>query len=655
MFRNKAGNLLGWVLVAVLGLSHDVGAWRASGGWRELSSDWPLAIHDHALQFHSSTIAPRFLRQSWTTAGYDPSFMAGYPKSLLFPQSATMFDVAGFLTGSYRPAQTYKFTILIAMSLLPWLVALAGWLWNLGSGAIATSVAAFLLYVWTDGGGAGFPLNYALFGMVPYLLSVPLSLVVVALFTRYLDQGGAGRWLAATLASIVVFLIHVTSVMLLAPVGLASYVFAVWNARRAGQAFPGSKHLGIGSMPVLAVAANAFWWWPALWLLEMKGSSSFAFEHSEESVWGRVARIVTSEAPIQGVLVALLIPGLVVLGRRDKLAAMGLGAFAAVGFFWGYLAAWFPWLGFLQPGRHTYAFFAAGSVASGILLAELLSKLREGSGRLDLWLGLGLVAIGLRLFGPSVVESVGVRLGRGDQPPFLSSRPTPRQTWIVATIRAHLKPGERILYEESGTDLPGVPDPYQGGRYSGLLPYMTGVEVIGGPYLRVALTTNFTQFGEGKLFGNPDWDEPFFRKYMRLYGPVAIICWSPRALAFCRAHPDLIEVVDSHAIMLPVFDPREGRWVRSRSELLFGRIRGFGGKTIRGQAEVVAEPGRLRVLRASSDELDGSVVLRYHSVPYLRGRPPGGLDAVRLEEDPVPFLTIGARSTPMDLQLDVPP
>ena len=61
-----------------------------------------------------------------------------------------------------------------------------------------------------------------------------------------------------------------------------------------------------------------------------------------------------------------------------------------------------------------------------------------------------------------------------------------------------------------GVGLPGVPDPFQGGRFSGLLPERTGVEVIGGPYLHASLKTNFTQFGEGKLFGRIRLGSPLF-------------------------------------------------------------------------------------------------------------------------------------------------
>jgi hypothetical protein len=119
-------------------------------------------------------------------------------------------------------------------------------------------------------------------------------------------------------------------------------------------------------------------------------------------------------------------------------------------------------------------------------------------------------------------------------------------------------------------------DPFAGGRYSGLLPHLAGVEVLGGPYLHAALTTNFTQFGEGKLFGQARWGRERFVRYARLYRPAAIVCWTPWARAFCRAQPDLVEVLDDDGVVL------------------IGRVNGFGGPTIRGTAGGAGRAGPAR-------------------------------------------------------------
>jgi hypothetical protein len=218
--------------------------------------------------------------------------------------------------------------------------------------------------------------------------------------------------------------------------------------------------------------------------------------------------------------------------------------------------------------------------------------------------------------------------------PFLSSRPSTRLRWVVDRVKAHVKPGERILYEEGGKDLPDLLDPYQRGRFSGLLPGLTGVEVLGGPYLYAALTTNFTQFGEGMLFGKKDWNRDDFVRHARIYRPSAILCWTPHARHFCRSNPELIQVLED-----------EGT-------LLIGRVIGFEGATIEGTAKVEAMPGRLTI-REMTPGVDGSVVLRYHSVPCLRTSPPIAMEPVLLEDDPVPFIRLRPTSDTRDVTIEL--
>jgi hypothetical protein len=642
----RAARVAGLVLLLV-GLLHGFGIYLACGGLAEMLSPWPLALHDHPLQFHSSTIAPRLFGASGTNAGYDPSFMAGYAKSVVFPQSAQLFDMVAILSGGVAPAQAYKLTVFLAVAALPWLIAWAAWLWGLGPWAVTTSAGLFVLYAWTDGAGGDFPLNYAYFGMVPYLLAVPLGLVALAAYTRWLERGGWGGWLGVAILAAVLWTVHITAPMTAVPAGLAAYFAASARVPRPGW----SRHVGTWMLVPTTLLANAWWWWPGLSLAGTKGESGFAFAHPEP-VARRLAELFWSQPPIQPLLLGLLVPGLILVGRRSRAAAWALGGYAAAGFAWGYLAGAARWLDFLQPGRQTYAWQAAATVAGGAALVELAHRLRPAGWSVRLGLLLALALLGVRIFGTEVVLRLPKRLGDAHRPPFLSSRPPERLRWVVERVREHMQPGERLLYEESGIDLEGIPDPYAGGRFSGLLPYLTGVEVLGGPYLHAALDTNFTQFGEGRLFGRLDWDEGFFRRHAAIYRPQAILCWSPRAVAFCSAHPELIEILAVDDRRVTVLDYATRRAGSTPSRLVFARVKGFDGPAVRGLAHVVAEPGRLRIESARADELDGLVVLGYHSLPRLRGRPPVRIEPIRLGNDPVPFIGFRPPAGPFALELD---
>jgi len=631
--RRTRGLALGLIVLA--SLAHGWAIWRGLGGREGIEGPWVPWRDDHPLYFHSALVTRAFLAQSWTTAGYDPSFMAGYPKSVVFPASSTLPELAVWAFGGDRPERAFKLFILLAAASAPWIVALAGRVLGMGAGATATAVLLFLGYVWTD-----WPINYVGFGMLPYFVAAPTCLAAAGAFGRFVDLGGFGRWAAAALLASLAFLMHLTAGMLVAPAGALAYV-GVWVARRRrGEGLPIGRHLGVWSVPVVVLALNAFWWAPALWLSGTKGDSGFAFVHPEGSL-ARIVQLFTSEAPAELILIGLGLPGLVVLASKGLGRGLALAGVAAAGWFWAYTAADFRALDFLQPGRHTFALYSALALASGAAGAAAVERLRPAPGasgaaavRLDRWAVVAAALIGVRLLGTPTVASVRSRVLA--EPTFLSAQPPPRFFWVLKRFQENVKPGERVLYEEGGEDVPGAPDPFGGGRFSGLLPWKTGAELIGGPYLRAALRTNFTQFGGGRLFGREGWDRAFFERYARLYRPRYMLCWTPHARRFCRENPDLATVLDDDGT------------------LLFARIEGFGGDAIRGSATVEATPGKL-VVRDMVPDLDGRVMLRYHSVPSLRAQPAAQVDAESAEDDPVPFIRVRPAAGASEVTLEMAP
>ena len=612
------------------------------GGVTGLRSANPLTLHDHAIQQHNAWVTRPMLARTGLAAGYDPFFMAGYAKSLFSSPSSTLFEVAALATGGVAPTVVYKAVVFLSIAALPLLVAFACLILGLRGVTSLAAVSMFLLYLWTDGAGGGYPMAYASIGMTAYLLCVPLGLVVTAAIVRFLAEGGRLRWCGAAILAALVFLVHVTSVLFLAPAALAACLAVAPGTKRRGSRI----FAVLWFLPLAAIALNAFWILPASWLRNTRSPGAAFLVNSDVSdpVLGRLARIVWKETPSQAFSLALGLIGLAALSRRDRVAATALGAFAAAGFALGYLAGFTHALDFLQPGRQTHALYSAASVLAGIGLAEIGGRVRSiGSRRLNIAALVALVLIGVRVFGMNVEDSVRNRLGlRVDHPslPYLTSEPRPHFTEILDSVRAITKPGDRVFYEEYGITVDkNEPDPFAGGRYSGLLPQLLGVEVIGGPYLHVGVKTNFTQIGEGKLFGRTGWDRDRFLAYAKLYRPSAIVCFSAGARTFCLRNPDLVHV-SYH---------REGLFV--------GQVVGFAGPAIRGQAEVAAEQGRLRVTGLVPDDLDGLVVLRYHVVAGLRCRPEMPIVPILLEDDPVPFLGLrpAAGQTQTLLDIGFPP
>ena len=620
---------MAWSLAALLGVLHGVAVWIGIGGLAGMLGEWPILSSDHGFHYHHGLMTRHFLRTTGFSAGYDPSFMSGYAMSVISGTSSTLTNLVILAFGGDRPAVAFKVMTFACVAVLPWVVLLAGAVLRSSPVANVSSLSLFLLYFWTD-----FPVSYAEAGMTAYMLSVPLDLLSIALLTAYLDRGGAAAWLAAATSCAAVFLVHLTSAMVLGPAGLVTYVVALRRARRVGRPFPASRHLGFFAIVPFILAVNAFWLLPAYWLASTAGESAALFIHPE-SVLRRVASIFWSEPMIEPLLIGVGLIGLATLARRAPSAAAGLGSVMIVGFGWGYLAGAFRSLDPLQPGRQTYACYSSACLLGGIGLAEVLSRLRPiGPGRIDRVALLALLLVGIRVFGPYFEASIRYRLLRAS--PFLSSRPTPRLLQVVEQIREHVEPGERLLYEETGLDKEGLGDPFAGIHISPLLPHLAGIEVLGGPYLHTPVDANFTQFGENRLFGKKNWDRDFFVRHAKLYRPAAICCWTQKARNFCLANPDLIRVVSDDGT------------------ILIGRVVGFEGATIRGTAKVEAGPNRL-VVRDAVADADGLVVLRYHAVPHLTADPPAAIEPVLLEDDPVPFIGLRPRSGPITIRMTLPP
>ena len=154
--------------------------------------------------------------------------MAGYAKSVVFPSSSTLPELVVTFCGGNRPEFAYKIYVLISAAAVPWLVALACFLWRVPTAGTAIAVFLDLLYVWTD-----FPINYVTWGMLPYFVAIPVGLASTGAFARFLSSGRMLRWLVATVLSSMACLCHLTAAMVITPAATLAYASVFLNRRAA--------------------------------------------------------------------------------------------------------------------------------------------------------------------------------------------------------------------------------------------------------------------------------------------------------------------------------------------------------------------------------------------------------------------------------------
>ena len=232
-----------------------------------------------------------FLKSSWTTAGYDPSFMAGYAKSVVFPSSSTLPELVIAAFGGNHPEFAYKMYVLVSAAAVPWLIALACVLlensrpgeWRSPSCSICST------------SGPTSRSTTSFWGMLPYFLAIPVGLAATGAFGRFLTGRGLINWLISASLMSLAFLIHFTTAMIIVPAAALAYCrgghTSFEASRRRGATSARSRlglewtrvrnrrmsawfHLAVWMIPIIVLTVNAFWWLPGIWLASTKGRAA---------------------------------------------------------------------------------------------------------------------------------------------------------------------------------------------------------------------------------------------------------------------------------------------------------------------------------------------------------------------------------------------
>ncbi len=591
--------------VSVLMLGHACLTWRALGGSEGMRSPDPVLVDDHIFNYYSAVITRTFLSDSGTTAGYDPHFMAGYAKSILWPPSATLPEVAVFLFGGVSPALVYKLYVLIAFLAFPVCVWIATWWMERDAVTALLALGASLILFWTD-----VPTAYMRFGMVSFVLSSALGLLIGACFLRLI--AGADR--AARPAFLVLLpigcLTHLTIPILLAPALGISYLFAMRRIAVRDQFW-------IWGTVLHTLIANSFWVIPGILLWSTRGPTERFFVNPEGL--SRLLELFGRSPPMEPVLLAGGLIGMFAGGWRTRETQVLLAVACAWFFFLGYCAGQLGLWNSMQPGRNTLQLFVWCAPLTARAVTNLFSPVAARCGHRTAIGVYVVLAIGASLLvGPRLVQNItALFTNRGV---LLPSKLPAEHLEVLGWIQSHTDAGDRLFFEERNRDVPAGPDPMATHRLAALVPLKADVELIGGPYLGVQLATRFTQIGDGEFIGRRPWTPADFAAYSRLYGVKYIVCWSLPAQFFCRSNPELVAVE------------------HQTDSFLIGRILLPSKPAILGECRVRARLNEIRVEDAKAEE--GKLILPYHWVPGLTTDKGVALSSIRLLDDPVPFIVV---------------
>ncbi|HVO95558.1 MAG TPA: hypothetical protein VMT22_22065, partial [Terriglobales bacterium] len=199
----------------------------------------------------------------------------------------------------------------------------------------------------------------------------------------------------------------------------------------------------------------------------------------------------------------------------------------------------------------------------------------------------------------------------------LRSRFLPELSAIIDWVKRDTPTTGRVLFEESGDESGFV---YDRTYLSSFLPGLTGQQLIGGPINLYNDRHHFAEFHSGQLFKRDvrSISDQELRDYLSRYNIGAIVCFDPTLIQRLRSIPGLVNIEENVGPIHLMQVNQPLTWFLS------------------GDGEVTASYNRLELSALKGNE----VILKYHWVEGLTAQPQAKIEAIKIADDPIPFIKL---------------
>jgi hypothetical protein len=579
----------------------------------------PIAFDDYALQFYYGQLGSRFLREGGVTYGYDPSFMAGYPKSPIYYPSSKPYELSLYLFSGFDPGAVFNWTVFSMLALLPFLMYGAATNFGASPGerlaVVALSLVPHHLFPMVD-----FYSIMEAAGMVPFIFACFLSVFVVSLMYRFLSTGGRRAGVALLATAPLLYLSHLTAVFISA-LPIAVIYFAKFRAA------PLRRHLWLWLVLVAIVAAN--WHWIQGYLLfshyadlrdfyTREGMEQFAPAQG----WLAVFSVSVLEPRIVSLAPALFGPiGLYLWWRDRQIEKLAIFSLQILFLFFVCFHGIQLGLSAIAPGRMTlplalYLIFPAAH-AMAVVGSKAALRIRRlplpGRGgeisvaaAAALVLAIGVAGMQGKFFRPFTLVGLEEREGF-----------TKQGMALIEWLRDNTDSKGRILHEETNRKS----HRYYGSHMPAWIPLYAGRELAGGPAPHALLQHNFLRFIAGTFRDEPlrRTDAKTLASYLSLYNVRWVLAWKPSTKRRLTRLPftELMGTFDKFSLFRIEIPP---------------------SYFLRGGGRVELDGSRIRLLDVTPE--DGVVAIKYHWLETLRSDPPRPIEPLYMLDDPVPFISV---------------
>jgi hypothetical protein len=570
----------------------------------------PVLTLDHAVHYYQVVRAGEICRDSFCLHAYDPYFMAGHPGGTVFDIDSKGTELFCALLRFMGSARALKLFVLLAHLLM---VATIYYGCRRLDYRYDECVYATLLLLAFWHWGRPYAGDFRFAGMFAFLFVTHLSFYLVGAFNSFLERDSSWRFF---IIGPLTFLVHPTAAVLL-PIPFIA-LFIVQRLRIADGRLRYAWAKGILFRLILwciiVFAVNAIWIFPLMKYLDIKLPSQTFLQI--KGITGLMAILIKpGNIPPIGVCLLAII-GSVRLYTEKRYKEFFVPASGALFLFLlASYGVYIPAFDQMEPGRFLYSalIFIIPLAGAGLRIClEIVGRLTRKRSQVKYT-----TAIVVFLF--VIPPWLGFISARSFFKHTLSTTMSPEMKSLVAALQENTDSSGRLMVED------GPAWRYGHSHFPSILPLITGVEQIGGPYPHTFIKHHFATFQTTKTMGKPllNWEAGAFTEYLELYNIRWIMTASLPATTFIEEKTIFERIWSSDHFTL---------WLVPGNST-FTDIAGISVRATYNLIEVA-------ISAPDNFPPPDRILLKYHWDPALRVDPPARISQIMFLDDPVPFISL---------------
>jgi len=584
----------------------------------DIFSNTPIYTDDYAMHFSQCLSTKRFLSSKGKCWGYDPFFLAGFPRSALVNADNKAWELLFFILSPISEGFAFKLYLILFLLLYPFFLYAAARNFNLsrGTSLIASVLAILFFYL-------SIAVDLVSWGMLSYVFTSYFSIYILSLFYRLFEQFSLKRCLTLTFLSALILLMHILSPFHLFIPILILYVFYLKKLSHY-------QHVLIALMAVIILVINSYWLIPITQFFKYKTTrvENYNFTLQNDNIFEPINVYLKQKKGIsyrkdpnlnntfiEVILLLFSICGFYSWWREKKwklLLPFLIEAFSL--FLIAYYGSQTIFFAQLQPQRFTIPLNIFLIIPGSLGIFLTFQTLFQGKSVTTTFFICSLAFV--LLVGP-IIKPLKViykyKLYR-----LSCEFPVPLKELLNWLENNTTREG-RILIEDSEFD---TDHQYYGGHFPALFPEYVRREYLSGPRPLYPIKHSYASFTAGILFEKKieAYSLEELKQSFNLYNVKWIVCWFEESKNFFNRYPEyMVKMAEIDKFTI---------YEVNRKPSFF----------LKGKGMVKSDYNRLELNQIFAK--DNEIIIGYHWMKGLKTLPERKLEQVFLGNDPIGFIRI---------------